>query len=428
MLDPRRSPRPHYAAQIEEVRKSERLNSVEFITRTTIILIAAACGWFIMDMAVIPLWLLGFFALVLLEKTLLSRFREAKSQAFFVLLIGLGFAISAVFTSMPVYLWYLGDDIWKLGSAVLLIGGVLNVFLLRARVWQVGLAYMIPISIAFFVIAFDFYMAPSGGASFWSAIFIVTCLTAYFGLSIWEAHRANEKLRNATAQFFRAQKLEALGTLTSGVAHDFNNILAVILGSLELNRLEPDPDEREKQLDEVLSAVLRGKALTKQLLQFSKRAALAPQRILVSSLLEDINQLANRVLPATVNLTVSYPMEELDVYADQSQLFSALLNLIINARDALPDGGGIEVTVKTRAGTIGSPDHILFFVRDNGFGISEEVAPNILDPFFTTKATGTGTGLGLAMVASFAQQSGGTLNIESEAGVGTEACLALPQH
>ena len=233
----------------------------------------------------------------------------------------------------------------------------------------------------------------------------------------------------------QSQKMEAVGQLTGGVAHDFNNILTVIIGNLEL--LYPqltDPNHREFAA-EAQSAAQDGAKLAGQLLAFGRRQPLDPKPIDVGPLISNFAELLRRTLGEAVELRIVVAGSAHQTVVDAAQLQNALLNLAINARDAMPDGG--QLTIEIRQARLDAdyaqthPEirtgrYVLIEVTDTGAGMSEEVRRHAFEPFFTTKSTGAGTGLGLSMVYGFVKQSGGNIQIYSELGRGTAVRVFLP--
>ena len=243
----------------------------------------------------------------------------------------------------------------------------------------------------------------------------------------------------AAAQLRQAQKMEAVGQLTGGLAHDFNNLLAVIIGNLDfLGESLPENDPSGDTVREALAAALRGSELTRQLLAFSRRQALSPKIIDLNELVAGISSFWRRTLGETIEVRIHLEQDLWKTQADPAQVESAVLNLVINARDAMPDGG--TLTVETCNMSLGDGDwsdgeendikpgdYCVVSVSDNGSGMSPETAAKAFDPFFTTKAVGEGSGLGLSMIYGFAQQSGGAAKIYSEIGQGTTVRLYLPR-
>jgi signal transduction histidine kinase/ActR/RegA family two-component response regulator len=237
----------------------------------------------------------------------------------------------------------------------------------------------------------------------------------------------------AQAQLLQAQKIEAVGQLTSGVAHDFNNLLAAVLGNLELLRGRVADPRAVQLLDGAARAAARGAKLTEQLLAFSRRHHLEPTPFDVDELIHGMSELLARTLAPSISVQRSLAPGLWPALADASQIEVALLNLAINARDAMPLGGTLLIeTANLPAGDPRLPrvlagDFVMIAVSDNGTGMSQEVKAKAFEPFFTTKDVGKGTGLGLSMVYGVARQFGGAAAIESEPGKGTTVALFLPR-
>jgi signal transduction histidine kinase len=252
-----------------------------------------------------------------------------------------------------------------------------------------------------------------------------------------QLQRVNSQLRNEMAERARieeslrhAQKLEALGQLTGGVAHDFNNLLMVITAGLDMMERNQDPARRARMLQGMRQAAQRGASLTRQLLAFSRSHALRPETVDLARHLQDMKELLDRSLGGDVQVDVRLKPDLWSVQVDPGELELVLLNLAVNARDAMARGGVITIegeNLPDWQGPNGRGDFVSLCVRDNGAGMSEEVKSHVFEPFFTTKDVGKGSGLGLAQVYGFAQQSGGTTEIQSEQGVGTAITLYLPR-
>jgi PAS domain S-box-containing protein len=226
-----------------------------------------------------------------------------------------------------------------------------------------------------------------------------------------------------------SQKLEAVGKLTGGVAHDFNNLLAVTLGNLELLREDCPDQQRRKLIDNSIASTLRGADLTRNMLAFARKASLEPSAIDINEVVKETKNWISRTLPATISVKTSLPKDLWPVEADLSSTESALLNLIINAQDAMPEGGKLTIETRnihidgsyldTRQEDLEPGRYVMLAVSDTGEGIPAENKAEIFEPFFSTKATGNNSGLGLSMVHGFMRQSNGTVQVYSEPGQGT---------
>jgi signal transduction histidine kinase/ActR/RegA family two-component response regulator len=260
-----------------------------------------------------------------------------------------------------------------------------------------------------------------------------------------ELQRFNEQLElrikerthereTALAQLFEAQKMDTIGQLTGGVAHDFNNLLMAVLGSLSLleKRLPEDP-RSHRLLQNAVQGAQRGAALTQRLLAFSRRQELKPEAVDVQQLVGGMTELLERALGHGVELRTQFPGATPTALVDANQLELALLNVALNARDAMPNGGTLTISavpyvqptdaVET---SLAPGNYVLIKIADNGIGMDEMTLNKATEPFFTTKGPGKGTGLGLSMVHGLAAQSGGLLRISSEPNVGTAIALWLP--
>jgi signal transduction histidine kinase/ActR/RegA family two-component response regulator len=239
---------------------------------------------------------------------------------------------------------------------------------------------------------------------------------------IEERARIEEALRQSEAALRQSQKLEAVGTLAGGVAHDFNNLLTAISGFAQLAQTSlPKEDPAVDDMKQVIAAAGRATALTRQLLAFSRKQVLEPTVLDVADVVDDVAPILRRLIGAHLSLEISHAPSRPRISADRGQLEQVIINLVVNARDAMPQGGRIVISTEVHA------DGIALVVRDTGSGIPPEIRDRIFEPFFTTKAPGKGTGLGLSMVYGIVKQSGGTLTVQSVVGEGTTFRIALPK-
>jgi PAS domain S-box-containing protein len=250
---------------------------------------------------------------------------------------------------------------------------------------------------------------------------------------ISERRKAEEELQKAREFSLQAQKLEAIGQLTGGIAHDFNNLLMAVLGSLELlrKRLSDDP-KSIALLENAAQGAQRGTTLTKRMLAFARNYEMKKEAIDIPTLVHGMKELVERSMGPSFNMEIRFPLSLNPVEADANQLELALLNLSLNARDAMADGGDIILAAREENISAGHRSglkagrYIRLSVTDTGEGMDQETLLKATEPFFTTKGVGKGTGLGLSMVHGFAEQSGGRLILHSQKGAGTTAELLLP--
>lgn len=245
---------------------------------------------------------------------------------------------------------------------------------------------------------------------------------------VTEKNRLLESMR-------RTQRMESIGNLTGGIAHDFNNILTIISGNLELLNDEPLPPESIGLLSEARDAAEMGARLTKRLLTFARRSPLSPNRVNVNNLIRDLSEMLSRTIGSSISLQNELADDLWECNVDVSELENALVNLCINAGDAMPDGGRLVIETQNckydQSGItsveIPPGDYVKISVTDTGHGIPDEVRDSLFEPFTTTKKGGKGSGLGLSMVYGFVKQSGGGVNVYSEPGLGTTFSLYLPK-
>ncbi|QPF94510.1 PAS domain-containing sensor histidine kinase [Bradyrhizobium commune] len=247
---------------------------------------------------------------------------------------------------------------------------------------------------------------------------------------ITERRDAQIKLEAMQKQLAESQKFDALGQLTGGVAHDFNNLLMIISGSLHILKKSGTEDAKlDRAISAIETATRRGAALTSQLLTFARRQSVNPQAIDFAERIASIREVLDAGIGSSVHLAFDVARDLWPIRTDASELETALLNLVINARDAMPDGGTVTISARNVVmdETLLAGEFVAIDVADTGLGIPSDVVDKIFEPFFTTKPIGKGTGLGLSQVHGFAHQAGGTVKVASELGKGTAFTILLPR-
>ena len=265
-------------------------------------------------------------------------------------------------------------------------------------------------------------------------VIMASLMVAVLGASYASLNRTNVALREeiegrrkAEEALRQAQKMEAMGQLVGGVAHDFNNLLMVASSGLDLMDRTTDPARRERLKEGVRNAVDRGAKLTQQLLAFARRSPLNPEVVNLEAAIRSMQDLLERSLREDIVVrTVAQP-GVWPIEVDASQLEVAVLNIAINARDAMPGGGVIRIEMANEPGNEGTPDRVRLAITDTGVGMTPEMIAQVFEPFFTTKEVGHGTGLGLSQVYGFVRSSGGEVGIESEVGRGTTVFMLIPR-
>ncbi len=275
------------------------------------------------------------------------------------------------------------------------------------------------------------------GAEFWAAVTIAPQYTAEDRLigyaltvrDLTERRAAQEALRRTEDQLRHAQRMEAVGRLAAGVAHDFNNLLTAVRGYARLLLDDMGSDPRAADVQEIYRAAERGSTLTRQLLAIGRRQVMEPGVLDLNEIVREAMKLLQRVLDGGVVLETRLESGLGSVHADPSQVEQVLLNLVVNARDAMPDGGRITIETRNEPATPESPDgRVVLSVSDTGVGMDHETQGKIFEPFFTTKPPGKGSGLGLSTAYGIIRQSGGSIQVHSSLGAGSTFEVALPRY
>jgi two-component system, cell cycle sensor histidine kinase and response regulator CckA len=421
--------------EIERLYRLDYGDPAEFWFRIGGSVVGALVIWLYTGWMVAWVWILGYAALHL-TFFLFLRAKLSGASRLDVLLAHVFFPLLLIsFIWMPILMITSSDDVLS-ASGFTILSGVI-VFLVRRSeeylemmLFEIGvLSACLGIGVATILLRYDDPLAWLGlifGAS--TLVFYVTQSSL-----IVRKHRIRaDELAVRTSQ---AEKLEAIGKLAGGVAHDFNNLLTVIIGNLDLLKEVNDPVSQERFLEDAKLAALRGARVVSQLLSYARQTTSTSEIAEITVLLLSVERMCSAFLPDSVSLDVQLPSEAATVFVDEALFGSAMLNLIRNSIDALEGVGKVTITASirhfskaTRSSTgqlLGAGDFVEFLVADTGSGIPPEILNRVTDPFFTTKAFGKGSGLGLSMVAGFAAQSGGGLEIQSSDN-GTVVSLLLP--
>ncbi|USU05574.1 histidine kinase famiy protein [Sphingomonadaceae bacterium OTU29LAMAA1] len=287
----------------------------------------------------------------------------------------------------------------------------------------------------------EIYNYKKNGAGFWNALFISPVFDADNNLIYFFASQLDvTRRRDAEEGLRQAQKMEAVGQLTGGVAHDFNNLLTVIqgFGDVLKSQIEGEDEFDRKRATRSINAVLqaaeRGATLTQQLLAFSRRQKLQGRVVNLIDMIDELQPLIERTAGGMVKVRIVHQESTCNARIDPTQAELAIINILLNARDAMPNGGNIVIEIKNRSieagdkgfGELEAGNYVAVTITDEGTGMSPEVLARVAEPFFTTKDQGKGTGLGLSMVYGFMKQSGGSLRLYSEEGHGTTVRMLFP--
>lgn len=402
--------------------------------RCVCIAVAGVLFWAYEGALIGPIWS-AIYLLGLWSHFVLLRPRTDGSTRNRFLCIANFVFLSCLYLAMPIYLMLGGDPFLSFCAALAVIAFAAFT-LFRAEPPGYVVAFEVTL-IWGLVVTAAFAFMPIGATPTEHILIAAMCIVpgVYYTIAVFATHKDRKELRLALQRNLEAQKMEAIGRLSGGVAHDFNNILAVVQGSLELYHEVSEGPEKDALVTDARAAAARASALVAQLLAFAQRAPLVACPHDARAIVEDLCTVAGRVLPSSIVLEHQVPQNQVFVLADATTLHAALLNLILNASDAMEGHGHLTVAVELAdgpadaAGTLPaeSPQnaHVCFRVSDNGPGMTPEVARRAVEPFFTTKAVGKGSGLGLSMTMGFAEQSGGAMRIKTSA-AGTTVLLHLP--
>lgn len=348
---------------------------------------------------------------------------------------GLFWYLVASFIWLPAEMITASDPALRIGGAAG-IGAMLVFLIYRSdRVLAIMLGEIAVIGVAIAWVVFRTIQQVDHPGAIIGTILAAVGLHVYFTLTMLSHRRVRIEAERAAKRSVQAQKMEAIGQLAGGVAHDFNNILTAVIGNLDLYDAMDTEAERLNAVTEAKTAALRAAELVKQLLAYARRTPMQIARRDVGALLEQLQLLTRRLLPASITQSFEAPQAPLWVALDENQFITALVNLVVNARDAMPGGGTLTVSarpvhlftddVQPDGTLLPAGDYAEVTVADTGSGIPAEILRRVTEPFFTTKAVGQGSGLGLSMVDGFARQSGGLLTIDSSP-EGTAMHLLLP--
>lgn len=429
-----------HASALRALAASERPGAIQNLARHGLLLSGVVLIALLMGELGLLVWGLGY---VLSESSLYLHLRhvtarERVSPVTYRLVLTHYLCVCGYFATLPLWLIWRDPIELQFAGLTLIAGMGMHTMLHRAAMRDVAIVDALIVVF----IAHAFALQWGVTAETWSAAIIMFAVSSGVSLFFVQTlHAMHKQLRAAEADriaLVHAQKMEAIGRLSGGIAHDFNNLLTVIAGNLDLIEETANPQERAILHEEARGAVDRGAGLVRQLLAASRKSALNVEDIGVAEFLKGFHTLAARTLPANLNFVQrGVPCETLNVLADRSQLEAALLNLVINASDAMePHGGKLWLSAQTaelaldtaevRKGLLRSGQYLRIDVEDSGHGIPEELLAKVTEPYMTTKPEGKGTGMGLAMVNGFADQSGGALVIDSTVGQGTCVRLFLP--
>ncbi|MEO9514733.1 MAG: ATP-binding protein [Paracoccaceae bacterium] len=431
-----RSETAGWTFDISRVKRLDKPDNVEIKMRALFLGVSCLLLYFTYDMvemlvwyAVRMGWLAGYFVLL---RHLPDRISVLQTIVLTSVIVADGF----LYVGLSIYFWQLELPVFMAYAMAIITTSMITAMWIRAEEPYLWICDTFAIATCTMTLPIVHYLSgkPLTHVLLLAGTFALVLI--YFVFSLWTIWKGRAEFRTAQHIEMERTKVEAMGRLTGGVAHDFNNLLTVILGNIELSRLVEDDNDRDELLDEAHAAGERAARLTAQLLSFSRQSVLSPREVDVSDVIDSAQRFLMRLLPASVRITRTGDLQGLPmVRLDTSKLEAVVINLAINARDAMPDGGVLkigavarQVRPSARMEVLGlNPGrYVVLIVEDEGEGIAKELMDRVTDPFFTTKPVGEGSGLGLSMAKGFAEQSGGALTIDSEIGEGTRVQMYLP--
>jgi two-component system cell cycle sensor histidine kinase/response regulator CckA len=426
---------PNFVSEMDQLREMELGDRVEPIIRIVSTAVAGVLIYFYTGWVSALIWPIYFvFAWSVHSRYICTRQSfVSRSEIHIAAILFANLQLS--FGWLPAVM-FANED-----SALMLVGGALMgahlLFLVRrsdsSKLYQnIQIALVLSGSIAAYVSFFPTFQTP---LAIIGPALAMLGINYYFVQSLRFARRMRMSREVAASQANQAKKMAAIGQLAGGVAHDFNNNLTVIMGNLELAALTEDPATRNADIQNALMAARQAATTVSQLMVFARLERPNTEAIPVSEIYDELLRLTKRLIPVSVTLETACVDPALHIRADRNQLLSGLINLVVNAVDAMAQGGALhlrtELTkIKARTplmdGSLLDPgDYAEMTLADNGHGIPDDILPNVIDPFFTTKPTGKGTGLGLSMVSGMMKECGGGLSIASNAS-GTQVSLYFP--
>ena len=422
--------RIHVDQEIDEIILQDRQNRSEEILRyllLTLISIFAALYFMILFPI---LWIVIYIGTSVLTHRYIPHLRATTSRSpFFKVLICVGFR-SITYRAMILIMWYYPHPAAHYVGIFMLVAAFGYSVNHKSSVRSYFLMQIFLDFIVVLVLAFEFlFFRPA----FEGALIVgvaAFCLALYLIFTTRNHIQYLNHIEERDRQHFQSLKMEAVGRLTGGVAHDFNNILTVILGNLELHQEVEDPKERKLLISKTRDAAVKAADLTAQLLSFSRKSKLTLNTHKISDIFANVVEMTGRLLPENITLHHNIAPDTKPLRVDASQLEVAILNLIINARDAMKRGGEIELKAENYCRQKECPlppdKYVAITVTDQGGGISDAIIDQVTEPFFTTKDVGEGSGLGLSMVKGFAEQTGGGMNIATVPGKSTTVTICIP--
>lgn len=413
-----------YRAQISAICSLDMPSSLEFLSRIFLVLLPIVSGVLVFDMYYLIGWYTAYLLAICVEQYLFHKARGRSEFGFYAGILATCFTYACIVASLAVYLWFQDLLMLKFAALLTITASMLRSVLQRSVDWPMLICDATPICFALMIICGSFWWHYDDiDAAIGSGIGAI-CLSVYFFVAVHQHGQERKRAMAVQEALFQARQTEAIGHLAGGMAHDFNNLLTVTVGNLEMYEKTTDPAERDTLVQEAFIAAQRGGTLTRQLLSYARRTPLNAQPHDPIDIVLPLQDLAMRLMPANLHVSTSLPAGLPAVLLDVAQLENAGLNLILNARDAMTDGG--TLTLSAQVTTIKSQPAVSIAIQDTGAGMTKEEIDASVLPFHSSKPRHKGSGLGLSSVKGFVEQSGGELHIDSQINKGTTVTMIFP--
>ena len=410
-----------YGDQIRYLRDLERPGDPLFLMQVALVLSVCFAGYLYLGVWEAVLWAFAYTSFQFLEKVSVWMVPEEANFRQYSIVLAVMFIEACIYCAMSVFLWFYGTDVTKFGAVALITAAAMHSTQNRAAFRSILSVFLLPNAAAFCAIAVWSAIGQTEFSTGFIFILIASAITTFFLVAYTQAHLKEAQAKETAEALSQAQKSDTIGKLTADIAHDFNNLISVASSNLQLSLETKDASEARWFTTNAQKAINACSDLTANMLAFGRKAPLRPSPLKMVAVIDDLRQFTDRLVPSNIEITYHLPPEACTVRADPSMLKNALLNLVINAADALEEGGKIRVSVRGLASGAAT-----ITVSDDGPGIPAELQSRVFEPFFSTKSELGNSGLGLSMVQGFAAQSNGDVRIETGAGRGTAVTITLP--
>ena len=415
--------------QMAAIADSEPLGGTLFTVHIGLLISGAITAYLLFDYPALAFLVSLYGALFFLEKWVAAKAVRDGHASMLPITLMLLFTRASAYNLIIVNVWMRDGDIFEMAALALIVASTINI-MVHHPTYVVNMAcVVIPKWLTFATISYLIFQDLGLSPEFVGSLLTIAFITPYFYLSLVQAHRRWSDLSSTRRELLQSQRLDGMGKVAGGVSHDFNNILSVVSGSLQLLESASSQEERDRLIEVASRAIEHGATLNRHLIALGKRAPLLPKPVDLSAAVQEFKEFAARVLPESILVETS-AQQETTILADAGMLQSAMLNVALNAKAAMPNGGMLSIEARRaephEVPGLNKGNFAVLTISDTGQGMDKETADQAFEPFFTTREIGGGSGLGLSMVKGFAEQSNGIVKLDSEPGLGTSIAIFLP--